>query len=129
MILIVVGSWIILIGLLFVFQGGLPDFIPLSMGADNGIIFHIERLNNSIYPENNFPFINITFNDLNKCPIFANSMEKLQSFTNGSISVQITHSQEGCISTIFTRKQTLITDNTSIFLYNNEFFSFSFASS
>ena len=40
MILIVVGSWIILIGLLFVFQGGLPDFIPLSMGADNGIIFH-----------------------------------------------------------------------------------------
>lgn len=83
------------------FSGGFPDFFSGFTGGGTSEYIHISKIDNSSYP-NGVPYINLTATDISVCPIFITSMNKLQSFSNGSISLEITSDQRNCIIQILT---------------------------
>ena len=85
----------------FLFNGGIPNIFGLTAGGDNNPTLHIEVLNLNLY-QSNFPYINLTYIDIATCPVFTTAMNKIQAFSNGSITVEVTYEQRDCISNILT---------------------------
>ncbi len=120
---------IIIIGMISVllFSGGLPNLFSFSTGGSNSIGLHIEVLDQSHY-SGSFPYVNLTDSEINSCPVFSSAMAKIQSFTNGTISIQITHEEESCISQVLSRASNSSQPvSNSIFRYKNEFYTIGFA--
>jgi len=109
------------------FSGGFPNIFSFSPGGSDSVGLHIEVLDQSHY-NGPFPYINLTDSDINTCPVFANAMSRIRIFTNGSISIQITHEEESCISQVLSPTSgTSQSVPYSIFQYKNEFYTIGFA--